>query len=90
MQIRLNRTIVLNLALIMGTFLFLLASVGQVAVVMPANPHAEQADWWRHAIVYEIYPRSFADSNNDGTGDLNGITAHLDYLQNLGVWFRQL
>ncbi|HEY9717320.1 MAG TPA: alpha-glucosidase [Trichormus sp.] len=41
--------------------------------------------WWKHAVFYEIYPRSFADSNGDGIGDLNGITAHLDYLQNLGV-----
>ena len=42
-------------------------------------------DWWKHAVFYEIYPRSFADSNNDGIGDLNGITAHLDYLKKLGV-----
>ncbi len=42
-------------------------------------------EWWRHAVFYEIYPRSFADSNNDGLGDLNGITAHLDYLKKLGV-----
>lgn len=42
-------------------------------------------DWWKHAVVYEIYPRSFADSDNDGTGDLTGITAHLDHLQALGV-----
>jgi alpha-glucosidase len=41
--------------------------------------------WWKHALVHEIYPRSFADSNGDGVGDLNGITEHLDYLQNLGV-----
>jgi len=41
--------------------------------------------WWRHAVFYEIYPRSFADSNNDGTGDLPGITSKLDYLQRLGV-----
>ncbi len=41
--------------------------------------------WWHHAVVYEIYPRSFADSNNDGIGDLNGITARLDYLKSLGV-----
>jgi alpha-glucosidase len=40
---------------------------------------------WRHAVFYEVYPRSFADSNNDGIGDLNGITAHLDYLKRLGV-----
>ncbi len=41
--------------------------------------------WWKEAVVYQIYPRSFADSNGDGIGDLNGITAHLDYLKNLGV-----
>ena len=41
--------------------------------------------WWQHAVFYEIYPRSFADSDADGVGDLNGITQHLDYLQNLGV-----
>ncbi len=43
------------------------------------------ADWWRHAVIYEIYPRSFADTNGDGVGDLNGITKHLDYLNTLGV-----
>jgi len=53
--------------------------------VMPPNQFAQSADWWQKAVVYEIYPRSFADSNNDGTGDLKGITAHLDYLQQLGV-----
>jgi len=41
--------------------------------------------WWKHAVVYEIYPRSFQDSNGDGIGDLNGITHRLDYLQSLGV-----
>src|SRR5690349_10151757 len=41
--------------------------------------------WWKHAIIYEIYPRSFQDSNGDGIGDLNGITQRLDYLKNLGV-----
>ncbi|MGH9543407.1 MAG: alpha-glucosidase [Terriglobales bacterium] len=46
---------------------------------------APPAPWWRHAVIYEIYPRSFADSNNDGTGDLRGIATHLDYLQALGV-----
>jgi alpha-glucosidase len=41
--------------------------------------------WWKHAVIYEIYPRSFQDSNGDGIGDLNGITERLDYLQALGV-----
>ena len=41
--------------------------------------------WWQHAVLYEIYPRSFADSNNDGIGDLNGIASKLDYLKDLGV-----
>ena len=45
----------------------------------------EKRAWWKEAVVYQIYPRSFADSNGDGIGDLNGITAHLDYLKNLGV-----
>jgi alpha-glucosidase len=42
-------------------------------------------DWWKHAVFYELYPRSFADSNNDGIGDLKGITTHLDYLKDLGI-----
>jgi alpha-glucosidase len=52
---------------------------------VPSNKFATQADWWKHAVVYEIYPRSYGDSNNDGTGDLNGITEHLDHLARLGV-----
>ncbi|MBV9441750.1 MAG: glucohydrolase, partial [Acidobacteriaceae bacterium] len=42
-------------------------------------------DWWKHAVIYEVYPRSFGDSNGDGIGDLNGITQHLGYLKDLGV-----
>ena len=41
--------------------------------------------WWKEAVVYQIYPRSFKDSNGDGIGDLNGVTSQLDYLKGLGV-----
>ena len=44
-----------------------------------------QKTWWKGAVIYEIYPRSFQDTNGDGIGDLNGITARLDYLKTLGV-----
>jgi len=58
--------------------------------LLPTRPAAQQTDhnannWWHHAVFYEVYPRSFADSNGDGIGDLNGITSKLDYLHDLGI-----
>jgi alpha-glucosidase len=50
-----------------------------------AGPASSEQNWWKNAVIYEIYPRSFQDSNGDGIGDLKGITAHLDYLKTLGV-----
>ncbi|TMD42845.1 MAG: alpha-amylase [Chloroflexi bacterium] len=43
------------------------------------------ADWWRHGVIYQVYPRSFQDSNGDGVGDLRGVINRLDYLQWLGI-----
>jgi alpha-glucosidase len=66
------------------TFLALLAmSLSAQNAKKPAG--SEETAWWKHAVFYEIYPRSFADSNGDGIGDLNGITSKLDYLKGLGV-----
>ncbi|WP_417666441.1 alpha-glucosidase family protein [Roseibium sp.] len=47
--------------------------------------NGKDPDWWRGAVIYQIYPRSFQDSNGDGIGDLAGITARLDYIASLGV-----
>ena len=57
--------------------------------VVPGPQHRQAAEahhqWWRGAVLYQVYPRSFSDSNGDGIGDLNGVTAHLDYIASLGV-----
>jgi alpha-glucosidase len=55
------------------------------AQIQAAAVPTDDQTWWKHAVIYEIYPRSFQDSNGDGVGDLNGIDERLDYLQNLGV-----
>src|SRR6266536_554590 len=55
------------------------------AYSQPKPVDAEGHQWWQHAVFYELYPRSFADSNNDGVGDMNGIASKLDYLKSLGV-----
>ncbi len=66
--------------------------VGRGSAEAPASPESKtittqstEKDWWKNAVIYELYPRSFQDSNGDGIGDLNGITQRLDYLKELGV-----
>ena len=51
----------------------------------PAARESQAADWWRQAVVYQIYPRSFADSNGDGLGDIRGIISRVPYLAALGI-----
>lgn len=67
--------------------LFLSALLLASTTFAPQSVTAQKADneWWKHAVIYEIYPRSFQDSNGDGIGDINGITSRLDYLKELGV-----
>ncbi len=62
-------------------------SIAALAILIVCGTASPQTSdpWWKHALVYEIYPRSFQDSNGDGVGDLNGITSRLDYLKDLGV-----
>jgi len=55
------------------------------ALLSSAPAFAQRAPWWAHAVIYEIYLRSFQDTNGDGVGDLKGVTRRLDYLQQLGV-----
>lgn len=64
--------------------------MGDTGARDPNGAGSAGAEWWRSAVIYQIYPRSFADSNGDGIGDLGGVRAHLHHLANLGVdavWF---
>lgn len=61
------------------------ASAKTASAAKTQGADANEDTWWKHAVIYEIYPRSFQDSNGDGIGDLNGITSRLDYLKTLGV-----
>ena len=82
-KIRTSVELILLLAAALGCF-----CVGAKAQAAPQRIYAgaDSADpWWKHAVIYEIYPRSFQDSNGDGLGDIDGIVSRLDYLKDLGV-----
>ena len=51
----------------------------------PTSPHTHKPTWWKEALIYQIYPSSFYDSNGDGLGDIRGVIQKLDYLKDLGV-----
>ena len=66
------------------------APTPDAAPAAAARPGASSPDWWRSAVIYQVYVRSFADGNGDGTGDLAGVRQRLGYLRDLGVdaiWF---
>ena len=65
--------------------LLLVFAMPNLAAAQTEGIKARSAPWWEHAVYYEIYPRSFQDTNADGVGDLKGITSRLDYLKDLGI-----
>ncbi|HLY42435.1 MAG TPA: alpha-glucosidase [Terracidiphilus sp.] len=74
-----------------GKALYLLAALitithGALSFSQASEGEKQSHDeWWRHAVIYEIYPRSFQDSDGDGIGDIKGIASRLDYLHDLGI-----
>ncbi|MBX0290630.1 alpha-glucosidase [Hymenobacter sp. HSC-4F20] len=70
---------------VLVTCAVLLSTGGSRGQQLPAPGPAKKPGWWQETVVYQLYPRSFQDSNGDGIGDLRGIMARLDYLQSLGV-----
>jgi alpha-glucosidase len=84
-QMKINRTIIAALLGLCMSAASHAATATQTAQSRKAATAQTGNVWWKHAVIYEIYPRSFQDSNGDGIGDLNGITSRLDYLKTLGV-----
>ena len=83
-----NRNLLLS-AIVAATFFLGSHAASSQRAAAPQPPsklvNGYEPKWWKEAVVYQIYPRSFQDSNGDGIGDLKGITQHLDYLQKLGI-----
>src|SRR5262245_37488162 len=62
-----------------------LKSVSSFPTIAIVDPPMSEQHWWQQAVIYQIYPRSFQDSNGDGIGDLKGILERVDYLAGLGI-----
>ncbi|KAK4887008.1 hypothetical protein RN001_003279 [Aquatica leii] len=70
---------------VLSTKFFVLAPYEAVVGKVLKDVQMGSSDWWKHAVFYQIYPRSFKDDNNDGIGDLKGISSKLDHLKDVGV-----
>lgn len=76
----------LMLSTLIGMMLFLNACNNSTTEQkVKSDSMATKKDWWKEVVVYQIYPRSFKDSDGDGVGDLKGIIAKLDYIKSLGI-----
>jgi alpha-glucosidase len=80
-----SKFVIVVLGVCLGHVFPVFAQIPNAAELAAAAKPDMDGIWWKHAVVYEVYPRSFGDTNGDGTGDLNGITEHLDYLKQLGI-----
>ncbi|WP_246856812.1 glycoside hydrolase family 13 protein [Brenneria corticis] len=80
-----ERRILITLTIIMFSFFSIFSAYSQPKQAAENIVQQEQVPWWKKAVFYQIYLRSFKDSDADGIGDINGVIAKLDYLKNLGV-----
>lgn len=65
--------------------IILLVVISLTLACVQSDVNNNNNDWWKHATFYQIYPRSFKDSNNDGVGDLQGIISKLEHLKDAGI-----